>query len=77
MARISEKARGVLEEMTIDNPAPEERWFEEDDFDPRLYRSGLRATERSGYVDITRDDTSNWRFRFTAKGRAVAPEAAE
>lgn len=67
---VAAKARELLDNIAFENPPPEERWFQRDDFDPMHGITELRYAAKRGWIEL--DDTEGretWRFRFTAAGR--------
>lgn len=60
----------LIEELAADNPPPEEKWFQRDDFDPTYGAKELREAKRRGWIEL--DDTGDketWRFRLTPLAR--------
>lgn len=62
----------LVYELTIDNPPPEEKWFQRDDFDPTYGVKELREAAKRGWIELETDDKPElWRFRLTALGRSI------
>lgn len=62
----------LVRELAENHPPPEEKWLQRDDFDPTYGARELRAAARKGWVELVTDpDPACWRFRLTAKGRAI------
>lgn len=60
----------LLSELAQDNPPPEEKWFQRDDFDPTYGAKELRLAAKRGWIEL--DSTGipeTWRFRLTSAGR--------
>jgi hypothetical protein len=67
----TEKVHDLLSNMAFENPPPEEKWFNNSDFDPTFGRVELRAALEKGLIEIedAQLEHLSWRFRFTPKGR--------
>lgn len=62
----------LINELATDNPPPQEKWFQRDDFDPTYGAKELRSAKRKGWIEL--DDSGDpdvWRFRLTPLARAV------
>ena len=61
----------LVSDLKIDNPPPEEKWYQRDDFDPTYGMKELRDAARKGLIelDTSSGDAMTYRFRLTRKGR--------
>ena len=71
--------RALIEELAQDNPPPQEKWFQRDDFDPTYGAKELRGAAKKGWIELeTNEDPGLWRFRLTPAGRqALASKGGE
>lgn len=62
----------LLADLVYENPAPCERWFRRDAFDPMFTLATIDAAERKGYIETegSRSDPE-YRMRLTSLGRCV------
>lgn len=72
MATLATSTIGILEELAHENPPPEERWFNRDDFDPMHRMADLRSAAAKGVIELEVNDPKEAsRFRLTSAGRAL------
>ena len=63
----------LVRELVADDPRPEEKWHQRDDYDPTYGARELRAAARKGWIELVTDpDPACWRFRLTPAGRALS-----
>lgn len=76
MTSTSEKAHQLLQDLADDNPAPEQKIFARDWFDPMHGLTELRYAAKRGLIDLveTGRTPSTFRFLLTDAGRAAAAE---
>lgn len=78
MATLATSTMGLLDELACENPPPEERWFNRDDFDPMHTMADLRRAAASGVIELEVNDPKEVsRFRLTPKGRAALAADAQ
>lgn len=64
--------RQLLSELAMDNPPPEEKWFQRDDFDPTYGATELRQAAKKGWIELdATGEPEVWRFRLTPLGRSI------
>lgn len=62
----------LLVELADNNPPPEEKWFQRDDFEPTYGATELRQAAKNGWIELdATGEPEVWRFRLTPLGRAV------
>ncbi|GGD30944.1 hypothetical protein [Aureimonas glaciei] len=74
--KINAARRDILQGLVFENPPPEERWFQRDDWDPMYKLTDLRAAARAGHIELAEDaEPECYQIRLTAKGRAALDKA--
>lgn len=66
----------LLRDLADENPRPQEKWIQRDNFDPMHGLNEIRAAARRGLIELDESDRDpeTIRLRFTAAGRAALEE---